>query len=116
MVQTVKIRKEGDKIKVNFMYNDDLVEIMRQHSGYFFRKEKAWIFPLSKHEALYNQLTDAHYDVQVTVTKGQTQLPIEKVEPVDNWKDKSTVFVAGHCKKCGTWGFCSKEGLCGRCM
>jgi len=74
MVQTVKIRKEGNRIKVNFMYNNDLIDIMREHNGYYFKKEKAWIFPVYKQSELYNVLTDKHYNVKFIKTKGQKSL------------------------------------------
>ena len=74
MVQTIKIRKEGNKIKINFMYNIDIIDVMRSHSGYYFKKEKAWIFPAYKRSELYNVLTDKHYNVIFVKPKGQETL------------------------------------------
>ena len=74
MVQTVKIRKEGNRIKVNFMYNIDLLDIMRSHNGFYFKKEKAWIFPVYKQSELYNVLTDKHYNVIFIKPKNQKSL------------------------------------------
>lgn len=74
MVQTVKIRKEGNKIKINFMYNNDLIDVMRSHNGYYFKKEKAWIFPAYKQSELYNALTDRHYNVVFVKLQGQKTL------------------------------------------
>jgi len=74
MVQTVKIRKEGNRIKVNFMYNIDLLDIMRSHNGFYFKKEKAWIFPVYKQSELYNVLTDKHYNVIFVKPKNQKSL------------------------------------------
>ena len=74
MVQTVKIRKEGNRIKINFMYNNDLIDVMISHKGYYFKKEKAWIFPVYKQNELYNVLTDKHYNVIFVKPKGQETL------------------------------------------
>lgn len=74
MVQTVNIRKEGNRIKVNFMYNIDLLDIMRSHNGYYFKKEKAWIFPVYKQSELYNELTNKHYNVIFVKPKSQKSL------------------------------------------
>ena len=115
MVQTVNIRKEGNKIKLNFMYNTDLLDIMRSHRGYFFAKEKAWVFPLSKYEEIRDELTRKMYNVHVVKTEGQTQLPKEPIKESNVWKEDSVFLVAGRCKKCGNYGFCYKDGICGRC-
>lgn len=120
MQQTVNIRKEGNRIKLNFMYNTDLVDLMHMHNGYFFRKEKAWVFPLSKLEELRDELVKRMYNVHIVKEQGQATLPKEQEAPrqavTDVWKEDSVFLVAGHCKKCGNYGFCSKDGLCGRCM
>ena len=76
MVQTVKVRKEGNKIKINFMYNNDIIDVMRSHSGYYFKKEKAWIFPAYKRSELYNILTDKHYNVKFVKLKEQNNLNV----------------------------------------
>ena len=74
MVQTVKFRKEGNRIKINFMYNNDIIDVMREHHGYYFKKEKAWIFPVYKQSELYNVLTDKHYNVIFVKSKEQKTL------------------------------------------
>ena len=66
MVQKVKIRKGEKVIRVHFIYNTDLVDIMREHRGWWFRKEKCWQFPLWKLEPLYDELTSKHYNVEIT--------------------------------------------------
>lgn len=115
MVQTVKIRKADSKIKINFTYNDELVDIMRGHHGYFFKKEKAWIFPANKQSELYNVLTDKHYNVEFVKPKEQKTVMLRKKAILNPWDDKDAVSVAGHCTKCGMYGFCNREGLCIRC-
>ena len=74
MVQTVKIRKEGNRIKVNFMKNYNLIDIMNKYKGFYFKKEKAWIFPVYKQSELYNVLTDKHYNVIFVKPKNQKSL------------------------------------------
>ena len=113
MDQTVRIRKDNNRIKINFMYNDDLINIMREHHGYFYRKEKAWVFPTSKLTELYNILTNKHYNVQIVKEAQQTSIPIQTSK--NPWDDKEVLFVVGICKSCGAYGSCKKNGLCLRC-
>ena len=74
MAQTVNIRRIGNKIKVNFMYNNDLIDVMRRHQGFYFQKEKAWIFSAHKQSELYNTLTNKHYNVKFVQPKEQKML------------------------------------------
>ena len=117
MVQTVKIRK-GDKIiRVHFIYNTDLVDIMHDHRGWWFRQEKAWQFPLWKLEPLYDQLTKEHYRVEITKL---IESPKKKSKPkplpkIDQWKEKDVMAVWGKCKKCGHVGYVNKNEICVRC-
>lgn len=109
MVKTVNIRKEGNKIKVNFSYDTDLVDIMRSHKGYFYRGEKAWVFPSHKYDAIRSELKSKHYDVRFVTSATQTTFATKR-------KEKSEVLSTfGHCKKCGEGAFCNKDGLCVRC-
>jgi len=116
MVQTVKIRKGEKTIRVHFMYNTDLVDIMQEHKGWFFRKERCWQFPLWKLQPIYDELTAKHYSVEITKL-------VEKPKKVDNqtllemnvWQDRDVVVVYGKCKKCGENVFINKDGLCTRC-
>ena len=118
--QTVNIRIEGNQIKLNFIYNTDLVDIMHDHKGWFFYKEKAWVFPASKLGELRDELKRKMYIVKIIKDEGQRTIP-ERKAPVnrtldDNvWNDKEVLFVAGKCKKCGQYGFIGKSGLCVRC-
>jgi len=117
MVQKVKIRKGEKKIRVHFMYNTDLVEIMQSHRGWWFRKEKCWQFPLWKLEPLYDELTTKHYNVEITKLIEQPKKEDKKQSKlkIDYWKDKDTVSVYGRCKKCGEIGFVDKKGICVKC-
>lgn len=115
MVQTVKIRKVGNKIKVNFSYNSDLVDIMREHHGYFYRKEKAWVFSSTKQQELSNILTKKLYTVTVVKENGQTTIPTEHTS-AKTCDDDAFVLVLGHCKKCKQWHFLGKNGLCVQCV
>lgn len=69
MVQKVNIQKGDKVIKVHFMYNDDLVDIMREHNGWWFRKEKCWQFPVGKLSELYDDLTSKLYKVEIMPMK-----------------------------------------------
>ena len=118
MVQTVKIRKGEKVIRIHFMWNPDLVEIMQSHKGWWFRKEKCWQFPLWKLEPIYDELTSKHYNVEITKLieqpKRQEQQYQRKLN-IDYWKEKEVFSVYGKCKKCGLDGFINKDGLCNRC-
>ena len=118
MVQTVRIRKEDNKIKLNFMYNTDLVDIMREHHGFFFRKEKAWVFPAHKQSELYNALVDNHYNVEFITPNVQTTFKTpEPPKEVSNdpWANPDTFMIMGTCKKCGKYTYVYKTGICARC-
>lgn len=120
MVQTVKIRKEGNKIKLNFMYNTDLIDIMREHKGYFFYKEKAWVFPAYKQSELYDELTSKQYRVEIVTPENQTSFALEptekpKTESYDVWEEEGVIGILENCKKCKQLAFCNREGLCVRC-
>jgi len=65
MVQTVKIRKGEKKFLVHFMWNDDLVDKMRDHNGWWNKKERAWQFPLYKFSEVYDDLTKSLYRVKI---------------------------------------------------
>lgn len=47
------------------MYNDDLIDIMREHSGWWYKKERCWQFPVSKFSELYDDLKKNLYAVDV---------------------------------------------------
>lgn len=116
MTQTINFRKDGNKLKLHFMYNEDVIDVMRAHKGYFFRKEKAWVFPESKSTELYNELKDKGYNIEyLTPTSRATTEKTAKRE-IDVNPPKDDYFMrAGTCVKCGRWGFCFKDGICGRC-
>ena len=115
MVQTVKIRKGERIIRIHFMYNTDLVEIMQDHKGWFFRKERCWQFPLWKLEPLYDELTSKRYNVEITKLIEQPKKEDKKQKKIDYWMDKDTVAVFGTCTKCGQRGFVGKDNLCVKC-
>jgi len=120
MTQTVNFRKDGNKIKLHFMYNTDLVDIMRSHKGYFFRADKSWVFPEAKRTDLYDELTSKGYNVHylTPMSKAPVQIPLkheEKEFDKDHPDYGDAFMVAGHCKKCNKWGFLFRDGLCGEC-
>ena len=108
MVQTVKIRKGERVIRIHFMWNPDLVDIMQEHKGWFFKKERCWQFPLWKFESIYDELTNKLYRVEITKL-------VEQPKKIDYWKDKEVFLVYGECKKCDLDGFINKDELCSRC-
>ena len=65
MVQRVRIRKGEKKFLVHFMYNTDLVDIMNEHRGWWFKKEKAWQFPSWKFQEVYDDLKKNLYAVDI---------------------------------------------------
>lgn len=98
------------------MYNTDLIDIMRDHEGWWFKKERCWQFPLWKLEPLYDELTEKHYKVEIVkLIEDKKKERKQKKLDVDYWKEKDVVSVYGTCKKCGAGGFVGKDGLCSRC-
>lgn len=65
MVQRVRMRKGEKIILVHFMWNDDLVYIMREHNGWWNRKERAWQFPIWKFQEVYDDLKKNLYAVDI---------------------------------------------------
>ena len=65
MAQRVRIRKGEKVIKVHFMYNTDLVDIMREHNGWWIYKEKCWQFPVGRLSEIYDDLTSKMYKVEI---------------------------------------------------
>ena len=121
MVQTVKIRKGEKIIRVHFMYNPDLVSIMREHNGWWFRKEKAWQFPVGKLSELRDHLVNEKYNVQIIKleekpkesAKETHEMP--KQVPLDMFKNPDVISVPGHCKSCGQYHYLNREGFCLEC-
>lgn len=109
MKQTVKIYKSHNKIKVKFLYNDDLIDIMREFQGWYFKKEKAWIFPLHKLSDIRDKLIHEMYKVDILTEKTHTPTVEE------SFKDKDAIQVYGICKKCGEGAFVNRRRLCNKC-
>lgn len=117
MVQQVIFRKGEKIVLVHFTYNTDIIDIMRQHRGWWNRKEKAWQFPVSKFQELYDNIKQNHYATEIRKLEDKEYKP-RKPKPqktLDVWSDPDTVSVAGHCKECGLWHFLNKSGVCLMC-
>jgi len=109
MQQTVKIYKYHNKIKVKFMFNTDLLDIMREYQGWYFKKERAWIFPLSKLSKLRDRLVKEMYNVDII----SAEVKKPKLDKV--FEDKDVVQVWGICKKCKREAFVNRKRLCNQC-
>jgi len=117
MVQQVVFRKGEKSVTVHFMYNTDIIDVMRDHNGWWNRKDKAWQFPISKFQEVYDDIKQHHYATEIQKMEGQEK-PVRKPRPqktIDVWSNPDTVSVAGHCKECGLWHFLNKEGMCLMC-
>jgi len=108
MKQTVNIRKEDKKVKINFLYNPDLYDIMKKYNGWFFKKEKCWIFPDYQFDSIKKELEEKHYNINF-ISSQQTQVN-------DVFGNKDVVTVYGHCKICGVYGSLGKSQICLRCL
>lgn len=115
MVQSVNIRKGERIIRVNFMHNTDLISIMQSHKGWWFRKEKAWQFPLWKFESIYDELTDKRYNVIISKLEEKKKSTQYEQKVIDYWKLPDVVGVPGNCKKCKQYHILNKDGLCKEC-
>ena len=115
MVQKVIIRKGDNKFRVHFMYNTDLVDIMQEHQGWWFRKEKCWQFPLWKFEAVYDHLSKEKYKIEIKKIEEKEKPKTQTKLEIDYWAEPDVVAVPGNCKQCGEWHFLNREGLCHIC-
>jgi len=66
MTEKVYIIKKERSIKIKFRYNTDLIDIMNDYKGWYFKHDKSWVFPLSKFEKIKDELKHLMYDVRVT--------------------------------------------------
>jgi len=114
MQSKIIIRKEEKQIKINFSYNLDLVEIMRNYNGYFFRKEKAWCFPIHKYQDIKDELTKKMYSVEVKKVSAKEK-PKYVQKKINVFDDPDVVSVSGTCKKCKQGAQVDENGLCVRC-
>jgi len=72
MQPPVKMIKNDKIVKVSFSpYNSDLVEIMRDFNGWYTPKEKTWQFPLYKYQAIYDELKNRLYKVDLKTVRGK---------------------------------------------
>ena len=69
MAEKVYIQKQGDKIKLTFHYNTDLVEIMNNFGGWYIKSERAWQFPSSILSIIRDTLKKKMYNVQFIKSK-----------------------------------------------
>jgi len=69
MVQKVRIRKGKKTIRVHFMWNDDLVDMMRDHNGWWKKSGRYWQFPIWKFDAIYGELKKNLYSVEISQMK-----------------------------------------------
>ena len=119
MTQAVNIRK-GEKIfRVHFMYNTDLIDIMREHDGWWFRREKAWQFPIGKLTEVYDHLTNEKYNVQITKLEEKERpkrtFKSTKQTSLDMFKNPDVVSIPGYCKECKQYHFIGRDDLCVKC-
>lgn len=118
MTQKVVFRKGENKFQVHFMYNIDIIDIMKTHHGWWYRKEKCWQFPLSKFDDVYDDIKANLYSTKIVALEKKHDRIIKEPKTqtsLDYWKDPDTVSVAGHCKECGLWHFLNKSGICLQC-
>jgi hypothetical protein len=111
MKQTVNIRKETKQIKINFMYNVDLYDLMKKHNGWFLKKEKCWVFPLDKLDEIKKDIKGKHHTIKETISDGTETTKTEN--PFDT---PDIVLVYGHCKICGNYCCMGKKGICLICL
>ena len=119
MTQTVNIRKGEKIIRVHFMYNTDLIDIMREHDGWWFKREKAWQFPIGKLNEVYDHLTNEKYNVKIIKLEEKERpkrvFKPTKQEPLNMFKNSNVISIPGHCKECKQYHFIGKDGLCVKC-
>ena len=65
MVEKVTIIKKERSFKVRFPYNEDLIDIMREYDGWYFKNDKSWTFPLYKLSEIRDELIHEMYQVEI---------------------------------------------------
>ena len=109
MKQTVVIKKEKQKIKINYTFEQPLYQIMKSYNGYYYKPNKCWIFPLKEFEKIKKDIKEKGYPVTILVKEDQSTF-VENV-----FDEPDVIAVYGKCKKCGSEGFVNKESLCILC-
>lgn len=87
---------------------------MRDCEGWYFKKEKAWTFPIKRFQKVYDALKDAGYTVNTTmeVPKPSRERKVTKKESFSN---PDVIAVYDVCEKCGLDNFVGRDGLCSLC-
>jgi len=116
MQSPIKLTKTPRNLKVTFRYNKDIVDIMREESGIWHSKQKAWFFPLGCYSDIREALVKKGYNV---VTFNETDRP----QPANEYKylqklfdeDDDLVSLWGTCKKCKHKKFINRGFLSTEC-
>ena len=110
MKQIINIRKDNKKIKIYFMYDNELYNVMKQHNGFWLKREKFWIFPEDKLESIKKDIESKGHEVYVLSKEKETY---QLENPFSN---PLVVAVFGNCKVCGKYsGNINKTGVCLQC-
>lgn len=119
MQPPVQIKKTERSLRVSFSYNSDLVDIMREEDGLWHRKDKNWIFPLSKLSQIREALVSKKYRVKIisetNEEKSKRFNQRRKKSREELFKDKDIISVWGVCSSCKQECFIGKDGICTRC-
>lgn len=65
MTEKITILKRERSIKVKFRYNEDIIDIMRDYNGWYFKHDKSWVFPLDKLSEIRDELIHNMYKVEI---------------------------------------------------
>lgn len=120
MQAPVQIKKTQRSLRVSFSYNSDLVDIMREEDGLWHRKDKTWIFPLSRLSQIREALISKKYKVKIVseIDREKSKRINHQIIKISNkelFKDKDIVSVWGVCSSCKQECFIGRDGICTKC-
>lgn len=115
----VQIKKTQRSLRVSFSYNSDLVDIMREEDGLWHRKDKNWIFPLTKLSQIREALVSKKYKIKIISEtdkeKSKRFNQPRKKSREELFKDKDIISVWGVCSSCKQECFIGRDGICVKC-
>lgn len=116
MQPPIRLTKTSQNLKVTFTYNNDIVNIMREQSGIWHKKKKAWFFPLDQYSDIREALISEGYTV-TTFTEEDRKTPAKEYHYLQQLFDEDDDLVSlwGTCKKCKHKKFINRGFLCTEC-
>lgn len=112
----IKIVKHDDKIMIRISKNSDITDIMKDNHGWFYYKEKSWVFPYYKLDKVKIDLEEHGYNTEVmTIQKIRGERNTKQVSLDRFFKDPSVVYILGDCIICKNKTYINCQMICKDC-